>query len=617
MTIDMNGYQRLSYRSLRNSYRLKRETIKNSIFACDLEASATDITKLRLWLSLVIDNQIMDQQNEELGYSTKPRELPNLDCNIICGNSLVDSFKGISLITENSVLGNESVNRQSSMFDQNLGLLINDLIELQSKLYEEKDHVAKEALKERIQDIYNQVVLEQIQINSTLVDEYYRTLQSPSQPFILWQLYFPKVFRDNGGFDIVIGNPPYIQLQKTINESTGEKLGDSLSKLGYETFAKTGDIYCLFYEKGYKLLRKNGVLAFITSNKWMRAGYGEKLRGFFAKHTNPVRLIDFGSQKVFESATVDVNILIFTKGNNAGNTMACTVKENCTSNLSVYIDQHETNIAFTTPKSWVILSPIEQNIRSKIISKGTPLSKWDIHINYGIKTGLNDAFIISTKKKDELLAADPKSAELIRPILRGRDIKRYTYTFADLWIINVHNGIKSMGIPPVNIDEYPVIKEHLSHFYSRLASRADKGDTPYNLRNCVYMNEFNKQKIVYREISDAMDACMVEPGVMLNNKCYLITGSSLEFLLAFFNSLLFTKIVLPQTNVTGGKGEGFLSTVFSIVPTSDVEMIVHNLLKERASSCGEKTVQIDNQIDNLFYRLYELSPAEIEYLQSL
>ena len=131
------------------------------------------------------------------------------------------------------------------------------------------------------------------------------------------------------------------------------------------------------------------------------------------------------------------------------------------------------------------------------------------------------------------------------------------------------------------------------------------------------MNEFNKQKIVYREISDAMDACMVEPGVMLNNKCYLITGSSLEFLLAFFNSLLFTKIVLPQTNVTGGKGEGFLNTVFSIVPTSDVEMIVHNLLKERASSCGEKTVQIDNQIDNLFYRLYELSPAEIEYLQSL
>ena len=533
----------------------------------------------------------------------------------------MDSFKGISLITENSVLGNESVNRQGSMFDQNLGLLINDLIELQSKLYEEKDHVAKEALKGRIQDIYNQVVLEQIQINSTLVDEYYRTLQSPSQPFILWQLYFPKVFRDNGGFDIVIGNPPYIQLQKTINESTGEKLGDSLSKLGYETFAKTGDIYCLFYEKGYRLLRKNGVLAFITSNKWMRAGYGEKLRGFFAKHTNPVRLIDFGSQKVFESATVDVNILIFTKGNNAGNTMACTVKENCTSNLSVYIDQHETNIAFTTPKSWVILSPIEQNIRSKIISKGTPLSKWDIHINYGIKTGLNDAFIISTKKKDELLAADPKSAELIRPILRGRDIKRYTYTFADLWIINVHNGIKSMGIPPVNIDDYPVIKEHLSHFYSRLASRADKGDTPYNLRNCVYMNDFFEQKIVWGNLCLSSQFSLVEDDYFINAPSPMIVPGS-KYLLAILNSKV-ADWYIRQLGVTRNGGYFEYKPMFveqlpvPIIdeyqqkPFDEIVDKIHQLKKQ-----GDDTAILEEEIDNMVFQLYDFTSDEIDLIRS-
>ena len=230
----------------------------------------------------------------------------------------------------------------------------------------------------------------------------------------------------------------------------------------------------------------------------------------------------------------------------------------------------------------------------------------------------NDAFIISTSKKNELIAADPKSAELIRPILRGRDIKRYSYTFADIWLINAHNGIKSMGIPPIKIDDYPAIKKHLSHFYDRLASRADKGDTPYNLRNCVYLNEFNKQKIVYREISDAMNACMVEPGVMLNNKCYLITGSSfLEFLLAYFNSQLFTKIILPQANITGGKGEGFLNAVYSIIPTPDIVMNIHHLLEERASSKGERTMQIDYEIDNLFFDLYELSPDEIAYLQSL
>ena len=631
MTIDMNGYQRLSYRSLRNSYRLKRETIKNSIFACDLEASATDITKLRLWLSLVIDNQIMDQQNEELGYSTKPRELPNLDCNIICGNSLVDSFKGISLITENSVLGNESVNRQGSMFDQNLGLLINDLIELQSKLYEEKDHVAKEALKGRIQDIYNQVVLEQIQINSTLVDEYYRTLQSPSQPFILWQLYFPKVFRDNGGFDIVIGNPPYIQLQKTINESTGEKLGDSLSKLGYETFAKTGDIYCLFYEKGYRLLRKNGVLAFITSNKWMRAGYGEKLRGFFAKHTNPVRLIDFGSQKVFESATVDVNILIFTKGNNAGNTMACTVKENCTSNLSVYIDQHETNIAFTTPKSWVILSPIEQNIRSKIISKGTPLSKWDIHINYGIKTGLNDAFIISTKKKDELLAADPKSAELIRPILRGRDIKRYEYIFADLWLIATFPSRK------YDIDEYPAVKKHLlsfglerleqtgkTHVINGLKVKARKktNNKWFETQDSInYWNDFFEQKIVWGNLCLSSQFSLVEDDYFINAPSPMIVPGS-KYLLAILNSKV-ADWYIRQLGVTRNGGYFEYKPMFveqlpvPIIdeyqqkPFDEIVDKIHQLKKQ-----GDDTAILEEEIDNMVFQLYDFTSDEIDLIRS-
>ena len=210
MIIDMDGYHRLSYRSMRNTYRLKRETIKNSIFACDIEASATDITKLRLWLSLVIDNQIMDQENEEFGYTTKPRELPNLNCNIICGNSLMDELEGIPLIKENSVLRNESQRRQMASSDQGLGILINELIDLQTKLYDEKDHVAKDTLKRQIEDIYNQIVMEQISSNSKIVDDYFQAIQMPSKPFVLWQLYFPKVFRDNGGFDIVIGNPPYV-----------------------------------------------------------------------------------------------------------------------------------------------------------------------------------------------------------------------------------------------------------------------------------------------------------------------------------------------------------------------------------------------------------------------
>lgn len=157
--------------------------------------------------------------------------------------------------------------------------------------------------------------------------------------------------------------------------------------------------------------------------------------------------------------------------------------------MSVYIEQNGSEVSFDSSDSWVILSPIEQSIKAKIEAVGMPLKEWDISINYGIKTGFNDAFIIDGTKKDELIAADPKSAEIIRPILRGRDIKRYGYDFADLWLINSHNGIKSKNIPSININDYPAIKAHLDKYYDKLAKRADKGDTPYNLRNCIYTDE--------------------------------------------------------------------------------------------------------------------------------
>lgn len=194
-------------------------------------------------------------------------------------------------------------------------------------------------------------------MDETHLQKYENSKKLASKPYVLWQIDFSRVFNEKGGFDVVVGNPPYVQLQKAISDNA--KLGDAYAKLGYESFVKTGDLYCLFYEKGYRLLRKGGTLAFITSNKWMRAGYGERLRGFFANNTNPLFLIDFGSQKIFESATVDVNILIFEKKENKGNTKACVVKENCGDNLSVYVEQMSSSSKFITPKSWVILNPLE------------------------------------------------------------------------------------------------------------------------------------------------------------------------------------------------------------------------------------------------------------------
>ena len=147
---------------------------------------------------------------------------------------------------------------------------------------------------------------------------------------------------------------------------------------------------------------------------------------------------------------------------------------------------------FTNSDSWVILSPIEQSIKRKIESVGTPLKDWDINIYRGVLTGYNEAFIISTEKREEILAncqsedERERTAELIRPILRGRDIKRYGYNWANLWLINTHNGIRGK-LERIHIEDYPTVKAHLDQYWDRISKRTDKGDTPYNLRNCAYL----------------------------------------------------------------------------------------------------------------------------------
>ncbi|MBV2223948.1 MAG: hypothetical protein KUL74_03735 [Cloacibacterium sp.] len=208
--------------------------------------------------------------------------------------------------------------------------------------------------------------------------------------------------------------------------------------------------------------------------------------------------------------------------------------------MSVFVSQNKVFSDFKNSESWVILSTLEKQIKEKIERIGKPLKDWDISINYGIKTGYNDAFIITGEKRKELIKQDPKSEEIIRPILRGRDIKRYGYAFADLWLINSHNGIKEKGIKPINIEDYPAIKKHLDSFSPLLEKRTDKGDTKYNLRNCVYMDEFSKQKIMYKDITERLSFCLVNEEIYCNNTVYFMTSTSidLEYILDVLNSPL-------------------------------------------------------------------------------
>ena len=226
--------------------------------------------------------------------------------------------------------------------------------------------------------------------------------------------------------------------------------------------------------------------------------------------------------------------------------------------------QQDTICDFSTSDNWVILSPIEQSIKRKIEAVGTPLKDWDIQINYGIKTGCNEAFIISTEKRKEILDncqtedERKRTAELIRPILRGRDIKRYGYVDNELFLINTHNGIKGKLLR-ININDYPAVKAHLDQYWDKISVRSDKGDTPYNLRNCAYLEDFSKPKIVYMEIQTDNEKegypfpCFSydNSNKIVLNTAYIISSNTedVRFILGVINSKMgrfLTKLYVSQ-----------------------------------------------------------------------
>ena len=501
----------------RDAYHFKLNAIDNCIYGVDTDKSAVEICKLRLWLSLVVDEERIDNIDP----------LPNLGFKIVSGNSL--------LHYPYTPQGLDKIVKEKARFQH----------ETDKKLKQEE--------------------LKKINL------EFSRFFKNSKQALgyeinFDYKINFSEVFAEKNGFDVVIGNPPYYQIQKLKEQEKKD-----LKKQNFVSFTRTGDLYCLFYELGSRILNNKGIHCFITSNKWMRANYGKKLREFLAKETNPKLLIDFGGYKVFSTATVDTNILLYKNEEHPNvrsssdcssienqhseesrkysgyipKLTACAVKPDFHKNTDIasYIKNNNVILSDLSEESWIISTKEEFKIKQRIEEIGTPLKDWDVSINYGIKTGFNEAFIISGKKKDELIAQDPKSAEIIKPILRGRDIKRYKAEFADLWLINSHNGFKDKDgnkIERINIEDYPAIKEHLEKYWDKISVRYDKGDTPYNLRNCAYMVEFEKEKIVYNDINQKLSFSLVDAGFYFINTAYFIANSKFnKFFLGMLNSVLY------------------------------------------------------------------------------
>jgi len=597
-----------------NRSRIKKEIVRENIYGVDIEKGAVDIARLRFWLAIIVDEKT-------------PLPLPNLDYKIMQGNSLLESYEGISL--EN--LLHQNKNDLFCTTEENIKTLQTAI----SDYYQPKTHKSKQTMKQHISQLVYALLSEQgwSKEHDKLADLKKIPIDSNSS-FFLWHTWFSEVFNrpaDCNGFDIVIGNPPYIQLSRDSG-----KLAKIYKPVKFNTFDSMGDIYQLFYERGIALLRKDGHLCFITSNKWMRTGAGEASRKYFAEQTQPKILIDLAGEKVFENATVDVNILLLQKGAYTQSTCALRGGLDCLKDRSDSSKPSGQSIEF--PKngnSWVILSDVEQRIKQKIEAVGTPLKEWDIKIYRGVLTGCNDAFIINKEKRDELIKKCPKSAEIIRPILRGRDIKRYGYDFAHLYLIGTFPSKK------YNIDDYPSIKNYLLNFgktdishlskygidcwgKKRLEQSGNKGSRKkthnkwFELQDSIaYWDDFSKPKIIFQEIVQEGQFMLDSKGELFcNDTGRIITGKAIKFLLGVLNSKLFFFAIkyFYGGGLLGENGVRMKHTFFENFPCIAENAQIKQLVDTVTS---ENIKEVSKEIDHKVYELYGLTDDEINFIEKM
>ncbi len=663
-------------------FELKKSIIENCLFGVDINPNSCEITKLRLWIELLKYSYYIFEE----GKNTNALEtLPNIDINIKCGNSLIsrfslhDDLKKIPNIKKKIQEYKDLVAQYKDpnpLFPLNKTDLTSKIQDLKTTFsLELKDSKTKAELEKAIEKHikkYNFFALDDKSLLDGLnyfIPNLFGALKlSPKeeeeafasygriralrkklddalsgreyQNAFEWRFEFPEVLDDEGdflGFDCIIGNPPYIR-QEQIRE-----IKPLLQKQYQDFYNSTADIYTYFFALSYRLLKEKGFNAFITSNKYARAKYGTKLRELLLKKTTIVSYMELNALKVFESAAVDTSIMSFIK--------QTPPKE---SGFKYYEptpdDKNDLKSARSLPmkqnalstESFIFADAMLLDLRDKMESVGTPLKDWDIQIYRGILTGANEAFIIPTEKREEILNACKTQEErkriekLIKPILRGKDIKRYSYEWAGEYVINTHNGYTSnlkFKIPPIDIEKYPAIKAHLDSHWDTIATRSDQGDTPYHLRNCAYLEDFEKEKIVYGEI-------VQEPRFYLDNgECelgyfyaeatsFILTGEHLHYLLGMLHSKLIT-FAFKTFYAGGGLGESGYRYKKAFIERLPIPKITPQnqkladkitdgakaILEAKEKDPKANTQKLEKEIDALVYQLYNLTDEEIKTIE--
>lgn len=661
-------------------FHTKKDIIENNLFGVDINSNSCEITKLRLWIELLKHSfyQSFDDENYH-----DLKTLPNIDINIKCGNSLVSYFEtGKSLshypnikermskykrivkdykegfYTDKNLIAKEIKNLQESFknfclkdkFNKEIKQLTNGANEY-SKKY--GDFLADEHHDEKFKSFFSKNMFEfsfdekvAIKEFANLKKEYDNIFNLESNHPFEWRFEFPEILDDDGnfkGFDLIIGNPPYIRQEEL------KELKPHLAK-NYKVYKGTSDIYTYFYELGFNVLKENGILSFITSNKYTRAGYGEALREFLLKNVKVLEYTDLNGIKVFDSATVDTSILCFEKSKSKDNkfkylALSNEILKTCAYDIGLYKDFAEFSQNSLSKESFTFSDENTSALKAKIERIGTPLKEWQgLNIYRGILTGYNEAFIITTEKRNEILAnckdeaEKERTAKLIRKMLRGRDIKRYSYEWAGLWVIFIPWHFPNVEKPKTMLEneqdlkeQYPSLYKHLLSHKERLSKR-NKEETGIRYEwYCLqrwganYYQEFEREKIVWASVG-YIEHSFIPKDMLLQDTNYFFSTSN-RYLLGILNSKPITYYLADIQTPLGNTG-AFRNYKYNIeklpIPkinsknqniVDELINLVDKILKAKEQDKNANTQELENKINSLVYKLYNLNEEEIKIIE--
>ncbi|EAH7279746.1 Eco57I restriction-modification methylase domain-containing protein [Campylobacter coli] len=663
-------------------FHTKKDIIENNLFGVDINPNSCEITKLRLWIELLKHSfyQSFDDENYH-----DLRTLPNIDINIKCGNSLVSYFEtGKSLnhypnikermgkykrivkdykegfYTDKSHINQEIKNLKISFknfcfadkFKKEMKSF-NDKCEKYSKKYGNFLAVDDENLKFFVSanlTLFDFDEKEATKEFANLKKEYDNIFNLESNHPFEWRFEFPEILDDDGnfkGFDLIIGNPPYIRQEEL------KELKPHLAK-NYKVYKGTSDIYTYFYELGFNVLKdRGGVLSYITSNKYTRAGYGEALREFLLKNVKVLEYTDLNGIKVFDSATVDTSILCFEKSKSKDNkfkylALSNEILKTCAYDIGLYKDYAEFSQNSLSKESFTFSDENTSVLKAKIERIGTPLKEWQgLDIYRGILTGYNEAFIITTEKRNEILAnckdeaEKERTAKLIRKMLRGRDIKRYSYEWAGLWVIFIPWHFPNVEKPKTMLEneqdlkeQYPSLYKHLLSHKERLSKR-NKEETGIRYEwYCLqrwganYYQEFEKEKLGWQRITQEPSFILEKEYILLDSMAFMVANSKneLKYLLGFLNSNLIFYYFKNIGHLYSDKGFLLSNQYVEKFPIPKINSknqkladelinLADDILKAKEQDKNANIQELENKINSIVYKLYNLTEEEIKIIE--